>query len=267
MGHFYGRVNSWDVVNEALAYDCSGRMADNVYLKKLGPGYVEDCFRVAHQVGAVAVVKVAVFSAVAVAAAVAAVAASRFCSPRLFYRERDSPERWSKRAGPTRCRCSWGLALHSIGSSTGFGPQSINKLPCLPIVLSHKEEGGGGGGGGDCLWSVDCVCLDRDVISVNAPAGGRRQSPPSAQSKALPGPKTNRDKNPYPGRNHGDTKRPPKHRTKPFFKPMKIDPNAKLIYNDNKVEGAGLPGGRSRKADAMYDMLKGKPRPRRRVQP
>lgn len=36
-----------------------------------------------------------------------------------------------------------------------------------------------------------------------------------------------------------------------------IDPNAKLIYNDNKAEGAGLPGGQSRKANAMYDMLKG----------
>lgn len=36
-----------------------------------------------------------------------------------------------------------------------------------------------------------------------------------------------------------------------------IDPNAKLIYNDNKAEGAGLSDGRSRKADAMYDMLKG----------
>lgn len=42
---------------------------------------------------------------------------------------------------------------------------------------------------------------------------------------------------------------------------MKIDPNAKLIYNDNKAEGAGLSDGRSRKADAMYDMLKGKPDP------
>lgn len=37
-----------------------------------------------------------------------------------------------------------------------------------------------------------------------------------------------------------------------------VDPNAKLIYNDNKVEGAGLPNGRSAKADAMYEMLKGK---------
>lgn len=45
------------------------------------------------------------------------------------------------------------------------------------------------------------------------------------------------------------------------LKKQQIDPNAKLIYNDNKTEGAGLPGGRSRKADAMYDMLKGKPPP------
>ena len=45
------------------------------------------------------------------------------------------------------------------------------------------------------------------------------------------------------------------------LKKQQIDPNAKLIYNDNKTEGAGLPGGRSRKADAMYDMLKGKPSP------
>lgn len=50
MGHFYGRVGSWDVVNEALCQDCSGRMEDNVFLRKLGPGYVDDCFRVAHQV-------------------------------------------------------------------------------------------------------------------------------------------------------------------------------------------------------------------------
>lgn len=39
-----------------------------------------------------------------------------------------------------------------------------------------------------------------------------------------------------------------------------VDPHAKLIYNDNKVEGAGLPNGRSLKSDAMYDLLKGKSR-------
>ena len=50
MAHFYGRVDSWDVVNEALAADCSGSMESNVFLRKLGPGYVDDCFRVAHQV-------------------------------------------------------------------------------------------------------------------------------------------------------------------------------------------------------------------------
>lgn len=50
MGHFYGRVNSWDVVNEALNADASGTMQDNVFLRKLGPGYIDDCFRVAHQV-------------------------------------------------------------------------------------------------------------------------------------------------------------------------------------------------------------------------
>lgn len=53
MGHFYGRVDSWDVVNEALRADCSGEMEDNVYLRKLGPGYIDDCFRVAHQVRSV----------------------------------------------------------------------------------------------------------------------------------------------------------------------------------------------------------------------
>ncbi|CAM9495504.1 unnamed protein product, partial [Hapterophycus canaliculatus] len=50
MAHFYGRVESWDVVNEALSVDCTGAMEDNVYLRKLGPGYVDDCFRVAHQI-------------------------------------------------------------------------------------------------------------------------------------------------------------------------------------------------------------------------
>lgn len=50
MAHFYGRVESWDVVNEALSVDCTGAMEDNIYLRKLGPGYVDDCFRVAHQV-------------------------------------------------------------------------------------------------------------------------------------------------------------------------------------------------------------------------
>lgn len=47
MGHFHGRIKTWDVVNEALAPD--GTLADNVFLRKIGPGYIEQCFRWAHQ--------------------------------------------------------------------------------------------------------------------------------------------------------------------------------------------------------------------------
>jgi endo-1,4-beta-xylanase len=42
-GHFRGRVESWDVVNEALAPD--GALADNVFLRKMGPGYIAQAFR------------------------------------------------------------------------------------------------------------------------------------------------------------------------------------------------------------------------------
>eukprot|EP00980_Cylindrotheca_fusiformis_P009345 scaffold2047_cov129-Cylindrotheca_fusiformis.AAC.24 len=47
MGHFYGRIKTWDVVNEALAPD--GTLADNIFLRKIGPAYIEKCFRWAHQ--------------------------------------------------------------------------------------------------------------------------------------------------------------------------------------------------------------------------
>jgi endo-1,4-beta-xylanase len=47
MGHFRGRIGVWDVVNESLAPD--GSLADNVFLQKLGPSYIEDCFRWAHE--------------------------------------------------------------------------------------------------------------------------------------------------------------------------------------------------------------------------
>ena len=46
-GHFRGRVESWDVVNEALAPD--GSLADNVFLRKMGPGYIAQAFRWAKQ--------------------------------------------------------------------------------------------------------------------------------------------------------------------------------------------------------------------------
>eukprot|EP00934_Nitzschia_sp_Nitz4_P002758 Nitzschia sp. Nitz4//scaffold170_size48074//37253//38557//NITZ4_007111-RA/size48074-processed-gene-0.25-mRNA-1//-1//CDS//3329538658//2748//frame0 len=47
MGHFRGRIHVWDVVNEALAPD--GTLADNVFLQKIGPSYIEMCFRWAHE--------------------------------------------------------------------------------------------------------------------------------------------------------------------------------------------------------------------------
>ena len=47
MRHFKGRVRQWDVVNEALAPD--GSMADTVFLRKMGPNYISQCFRWAHE--------------------------------------------------------------------------------------------------------------------------------------------------------------------------------------------------------------------------
>ncbi|KAL3938584.1 MAG: hypothetical protein SGARI_001684 [Bacillariaceae sp.] len=47
MGHFRGRIRVWDVVNEALAPD--GSLAESVFYRKLGPGYIEECFRWAHE--------------------------------------------------------------------------------------------------------------------------------------------------------------------------------------------------------------------------
>jgi endo-1,4-beta-xylanase len=47
MGHFRGRIQVWDVVNEALAPD--GTLANTVFYRKLGPNYIEQCFRWAHE--------------------------------------------------------------------------------------------------------------------------------------------------------------------------------------------------------------------------
>ena len=47
MGHYRGRIKVWDVVNEALAPD--GTLAQNVFWKKMGPDYIELCFRWAHE--------------------------------------------------------------------------------------------------------------------------------------------------------------------------------------------------------------------------
>lgn len=46
-GHFKGRVFAWDVVNEAFNED--GTYRDSVFYRKLGPGYIADALRWAHQ--------------------------------------------------------------------------------------------------------------------------------------------------------------------------------------------------------------------------
>ncbi|WP_442589222.1 endo-1,4-beta-xylanase [Pedobacter sp. AW31-3R] len=45
--HFKGKVASWDVVNEAMGDD--GRLKKNIWLQKLGPGYIARCFQYAHE--------------------------------------------------------------------------------------------------------------------------------------------------------------------------------------------------------------------------
>ncbi|MEU2250192.1 endo-1,4-beta-xylanase [Streptomyces sp. NPDC019224] len=45
--HFRGRIWQWDVVNEAFNDD--GTLRDSIWLRKLGPGYIADAFRWAHE--------------------------------------------------------------------------------------------------------------------------------------------------------------------------------------------------------------------------
>lgn len=47
VGRYRGRVASWDVVNEAVGDD--GSLRGDVFARVLGPGYVADAFRWAHQ--------------------------------------------------------------------------------------------------------------------------------------------------------------------------------------------------------------------------
>ena len=47
MGYFRDRIKIWDVVNEALASDVT--LAENVFYRKMGPSYIEQCFRWAHE--------------------------------------------------------------------------------------------------------------------------------------------------------------------------------------------------------------------------
>ncbi len=45
--HFKGRVYQWDVVNEVFNED--GTLRDTIWLRALGPGYIADAFRWAHE--------------------------------------------------------------------------------------------------------------------------------------------------------------------------------------------------------------------------
>jgi len=47
VGHFKGKIWAWDVVNEA--YNDDGTLRDTIWLRNLGPGYIADAFRWAHQ--------------------------------------------------------------------------------------------------------------------------------------------------------------------------------------------------------------------------
>lgn len=47
VGHFKGKVTSWDVVNEAIDEDGSYR--NSIWLQKLGPDYIARAFEYAHQ--------------------------------------------------------------------------------------------------------------------------------------------------------------------------------------------------------------------------
>ncbi|TDB95505.1 endo-1,4-beta-xylanase [Micromonospora fluostatini] len=47
VGRYRGKVWAWDVVNEVL--DEQGGLRDTIWLRKLGPGYIADAFRWAHE--------------------------------------------------------------------------------------------------------------------------------------------------------------------------------------------------------------------------
>ncbi|MEV4410925.1 endo-1,4-beta-xylanase [Catellatospora sp. NPDC049609] len=48
VSRYKGRIWAWDVVNEVLADDGSA-LRDTIWLRKLGPGYIADAFRWAHE--------------------------------------------------------------------------------------------------------------------------------------------------------------------------------------------------------------------------
>ena len=42
--HYAGKVKSWDVVNEAVD-DASGNLRNTIFLQRMGPNYIKDCFK------------------------------------------------------------------------------------------------------------------------------------------------------------------------------------------------------------------------------
>ncbi|MFC4059115.1 endo-1,4-beta-xylanase [Planomonospora corallina] len=47
VGRYRGKIRAWDVVNEVV--DDSGNLRESIWLAHLGPGYIADAFRWAHQ--------------------------------------------------------------------------------------------------------------------------------------------------------------------------------------------------------------------------
>jgi endo-1,4-beta-xylanase len=47
--HYKGRIAQWDVVNEAIAEGPSGELRDSSPFSSLGPTYIDDAFRAAHE--------------------------------------------------------------------------------------------------------------------------------------------------------------------------------------------------------------------------
>ena len=47
MKHYKGKIKVWDVVNESLAPD--GSLCQNIFFEKMGPSYIAQCFRWAHE--------------------------------------------------------------------------------------------------------------------------------------------------------------------------------------------------------------------------
>jgi endo-1,4-beta-xylanase len=47
MRRYHGRVRAWDVVNEAIDANTASGFTDSIFYRKLGPGFIEEAFRMA----------------------------------------------------------------------------------------------------------------------------------------------------------------------------------------------------------------------------